>query len=79
MFGGDVDKAIGDFRRATQLDPSQTRHSCGFPLTKRKKGDNEGANEAMRQALRLNPRSVFGITLRNTVRECVAHSKTLPH
>jgi len=59
ILEGDVDKAIGDFRRATQLDPKSDETFVWLAIALRKKGDNEGANEALRQALRLNPRAWF--------------------
>lgn len=59
MFGGDVDKAIGDFHKATQLDPKSDETFVWLAIALHKKGDNVGADEALREALRLNPRSVF--------------------
>jgi tetratricopeptide (TPR) repeat protein len=59
MFGGDVDKSIGDFRTATQLDPKSDETFVWLAIALRKKGDNVGADQAVREAIRLNPRSAF--------------------
>ena len=59
MFGGDVDKAIADFRKATQLDPKSDETFVWLGLALRKKGDNAGADQAVSEALRLNPRNTF--------------------
>jgi tetratricopeptide (TPR) repeat protein len=62
MFGGDVDKAIENFRKSTQLDPSSDDTFVWLALALRKKGDNAGADQALQAAKRLNPRSVFANT-----------------
>jgi tetratricopeptide (TPR) repeat protein len=59
MFGGDVDKAIANFLKATQLDPGFDENFVWLTLAYRKKGDAAKANQALQDALRLNPRSVF--------------------
>ena len=59
MFGGDLDKAISDFRKATQLDPKSDETFVWLALALRKKGDNAGADQAVSEALRLNPRNAF--------------------
>ena len=59
MFGGDVDKAIASFRKATQLDPKSDEAYVWLAIALRKKGDAAGEQEALREALRLNPRSAF--------------------
>jgi tetratricopeptide (TPR) repeat protein len=59
MFGGDLDKAIDNFRRATQLDPSFDENFVWLALAYRKKGDTANADKALQEALRLNPRSLF--------------------
>jgi Flp pilus assembly protein TadD len=59
MFGGDVDKAIASFRQATQLDPKSDEAYVWLAIALRKKGDAAGAEQALQQALQLNPRSAF--------------------
>jgi tetratricopeptide (TPR) repeat protein len=59
MFGGDLDKAIADFRKATQLDPKSDETFVWLALALRKKGDNARADQAVSEALRLNPRNTF--------------------
>ena len=59
MFGGDVDKAIESFRKSTQLDPGFDETYVWLAIALRKKGDNAAADQAVQQALKLNPRSVF--------------------
>jgi len=55
----DVDKAIADFRKATQLDPKSDENFVWLALALRKKGDNASADQAMGEALRLSPRNAF--------------------
>jgi tetratricopeptide (TPR) repeat protein len=59
MFGGNMDKAIDNFRKASQLDPSSDEIFVWLAIAYRKKGDTANADQALQQALRLNPRSVF--------------------
>lgn len=59
MFGGDLDKAITDFRKATELDPNSDETFVWLAIALRKKGDNAGGDQAISEALRLNPRSAF--------------------
>ena len=59
MFGGDVDKAIADFRKAIQIDAKSDENFVWLALALRKKGDNAGADQAMGEALRLSPRNAF--------------------
>jgi tetratricopeptide (TPR) repeat protein len=59
MFGGDVNKAIGSFLKATQLDPAFDENFVWLALAYRKKGDKQNADKALQEALRLNPRSEF--------------------
>lgn len=59
MFGGDVDKAIASFRQSTQLEPNFDETYVWLAIAYRKKGDTANATNALQQALRLNPRSVF--------------------
>jgi tetratricopeptide (TPR) repeat protein len=59
MFGGDVDKAIESLRKSTQIDPNFDETFVWLGIALRKKGDAAGAEQAFKEALRLNPRSVF--------------------
>jgi tetratricopeptide (TPR) repeat protein len=59
MFGGDVDKAIESFRKSIQLDPNFDETFVWLGIALRKKGDAPGAEQAFKDALRLNPRSLF--------------------
>ena len=59
MFGGDINKSVGSFLKATQLDPKFDEDFVWLALAYRKKGDIENADKALREALRLNPRSEF--------------------
>jgi tetratricopeptide (TPR) repeat protein len=59
MFGGDLDKAIESFRKSTQLAPDFDETYVWLAIALRKKGDTRGAEQALGQALKLNPRSVF--------------------
>ncbi len=59
MFGGNLEKAIEDFRKATQLDPSSDENFVWLAIACRKYGDTAAAEKALQQAVRLNPRSAF--------------------
>lgn len=59
MFGGDIDKAIASFKKAAELDPQSYEDYAWLAIACRKKGDAAGAQRALAQALRLNPRSAF--------------------
>lgn len=59
MFGGDIDKAIASFKRATALDPLSDEYFAWLAIAYRKKGDAADAQQALKQALRINSRSVF--------------------
>ena len=59
MFGGDVNKAVESFLKATQLDPKFDENFVWLAMAYRKKGDKESADKALQEALRLNPRSEF--------------------
>jgi len=58
-FGGDVDKAIESFKRATAIDPRSYEDFVWLAKAYKKKGDATAANNALDEALRLNSRSVF--------------------
>ena len=59
MFGGDLDKAIASFRKSLELDPKSDETYIWLAMALRKKGDTAGAEQALQQALQLNPRSAF--------------------
>lgn len=61
MFGGDIDKALDSFKRATAVDPRNDEAFVWLAIAYRKKGDPERARQALSEALRLNNRSVFAI------------------
>ena len=56
---GDVDKAIDSFKKATQLDPKNDENFVWLAVAYRKKGDTAAADQALAEARRLNPSSVF--------------------
>ena len=57
MFGGDIDKAIAQFKQATELDPKSDEAFVWLAVAYRKKGDTADAGKALQEALRLNPQS----------------------
>jgi tetratricopeptide (TPR) repeat protein len=59
MFGGDVDKAIASFRKASELDPDFDENYVWLAIAYRKKGDAAEADKALQEALRRNPGSAF--------------------
>lgn len=59
MFGGDIDKAIDSFRKATEHDPRSDENFVWLAIVYRKKGDTADEQRALAEALRLNSRSVF--------------------
>ncbi len=59
MFGGDINKAIENFRKATQLDPSSDEDFVWLAIACRKNGNAANAEKALQQAVQLNPRSAF--------------------
>lgn len=56
---GDLDKAVEDFRKSLQLDPKADETFVCLAIALRKKGDAVGARQALEEAQRLHPRSVF--------------------
>jgi tetratricopeptide (TPR) repeat protein len=59
MFGGDLNKAIESFKKATTLNPHYDEAFVWLAIAYRKKGDSQDAQAALTEALRLNSRSVF--------------------
>jgi tetratricopeptide (TPR) repeat protein len=59
MFGGDIDKAIAQFKQATELDPKSDEAFVWLSVAYRKKGDVPAADKALQEAWRLNPGSQF--------------------
>ncbi|MCC7236794.1 MAG: tetratricopeptide repeat protein [Bryobacterales bacterium] len=55
MFGGGLDKAIGDFQKAIQLDAKSDEAYLWLGLALRKQGKNAQARTAMEKSLALNP------------------------
>jgi tetratricopeptide (TPR) repeat protein len=64
IFGGNVEKAIASFKKATILDPTYDEAFVWLAIAERKKGRTEDANKALSEALRLNPRSAFAKRIR---------------
>jgi tetratricopeptide (TPR) repeat protein len=61
VFGGDIEKAIDSFKKATAIDPSNDEAFVWLAIAYRKKGEVERAHPALSVALHLNSRSVFAI------------------
>jgi tetratricopeptide (TPR) repeat protein len=59
MFGGDIDKAIENLKKSTDLDPRNDETFVWLALAYRKKGDAGSSARAIDEALQLNPRSTF--------------------
>ncbi len=59
MFGGDIGKAIENFLKATQLDPTSDENFVWLAIAYRKNGDGPHSENALRHAVQLNPRSAF--------------------
>jgi tetratricopeptide (TPR) repeat protein len=59
MFGGDVNKAIENLRKATQADPANDENFVWLSRAYQKAGNTAEADKALQEALRLNPSSVF--------------------
>jgi tetratricopeptide (TPR) repeat protein len=66
VFGGDVDKAIVSFRKATELDPRYDEGFVWLALAYEKKGDSVRAQAAAAEALRLNSRSALAKQVQST-------------
>jgi len=58
-FGGGVEPAIEDFRKAVQLNPKSADAYLWLGIALRKAGRNAEAREALRKSLELNPRRLW--------------------
>ncbi len=58
-FGGDVDKAIQSFQKAAAADPGSDDDYVWLAIAWRKKGNTVHEREALSQAFRINPHSIF--------------------
>jgi tetratricopeptide (TPR) repeat protein len=68
MFGGDLEKAIESFRKATTVDPHCDERFVWLAMAYGKKGDSSAARAAVDQALRLNNRNVVALQIRSGMR-----------
>jgi tetratricopeptide (TPR) repeat protein len=58
-FGGGIDPALADFRKAIELDPKSADAHLWLGLALRKSGRNGEARKAFARSLELNPRRVW--------------------
>ena len=68
MFGGDIEKAIESFRKATVVDPHDDEAFVWLAIAYGKKGDSDAAKAAVDEALRLNGRNVIAREIRSAMR-----------
>lgn len=68
MFGGDIEKAIESFRKATTVDPHCDESFVWLAIAYDKKGDFSAAKAAADEALRLNNRNVIALEIRSAMR-----------
>jgi Flp pilus assembly protein TadD len=68
MFGGDIEKAIESFRKATTVDPHSDEGFVWLAIAYGKKGDSNSAKAAVDEALRLNNRNVIAWEIRSAMR-----------
>jgi Tfp pilus assembly protein PilF len=68
MFGGDIEKAIESFRKATIVDPHCDEGFVWLAIAYSKKGDTSAAKTAVDEALRLNNRNVIASEIRSAMR-----------
>lgn len=54
-FGGGIDKAISDFRKAAELAPGSSDVHLWLGIALRKAGDNAGARQHLSEAAKLSP------------------------
>ena len=67
MFGGDIEKAIESFRKATIVDPHCDEGFVWLAIAYSKKGDSRAARTAVDEALRLNNRNVIASEIRSAM------------
>ena len=65
MFGGDLDRAIDSFKKATTFGPQYDEAFVWLAIAFHKKRDSQQAQAAVAEALRLNSRSVFAIRVKS--------------
>jgi len=68
MFGGDIEKAIESFRKATSVDPHYDEGFVWLAIAYSKKGDSIAAKAAVDEALRLNTGNVIAAEIRAAMR-----------
>ena len=68
IFGGDIEKAIESFRKATTVDPRSDEGFVWLAIAYGKKGDSMAAKTAADEALRLNNRNVIAREIRSAIR-----------
>jgi len=68
MFGGDIEKAIESFRKATTIDPHSDESFVWLAIACGKKGDFKAAKAAVDEALRLNNRNVMALEIQSAMR-----------
>ena len=68
MFGGDIEKAIESFRKATTVDPHCDEGFIWLAIAYGKKGDSSAAKAAVDEASRLNNRNVIAREIRSAMR-----------
>ena len=68
IFGGDIEKAIESFRKATTVDPRSDESFVWLAIAYGKKGDSMAARTAADEALRLNNRNVIAREIRSAIR-----------
>jgi len=65
MFGGDLQKAIESFQKASSLDPHFDEAFVWLAIAYRKAGKEQQAQSALAEALRLNPQSAIAKDLQS--------------
>ena len=68
IFGGDIEKAIESFRKASSVDPHCDESFIWLAIAYGKKGDSSAAKAAVDEALRLNIRNVIAQEIRSAMR-----------
>jgi Flp pilus assembly protein TadD len=68
VFGGDIEKAIESFRKATIVDPHYDESFVWLAIAYDKEGDARSARVAVEEALRLKSRNVIAREVRSRIR-----------